>query len=444
MLRDLSDRVELERERSVAAYLEAMRAIASRLALATDIGSAADAGLVAVEALGDALEWDAGAVWVIADDGLGPARWWAASDMAEAARALAEPGLRLASGMGLPGRVLATGEPAWIEDVVADPNFPRSGTARRFGIRTGVAFPIVADGDVVAVAELFSRAVRLVDVDLLAALASAGGEIGRFIERAKARGRDALARAHLIEMAKALQASLLPPHPPSIPGIEVAARYRAAAGEGEVGGDFFDVFPLGDTTWALAVGDVSGRGPRAAALTALARYTIRAAGIRSTTPADVLRVLNEVVRREVSDDQDDERFLTVAYTVLTAHDGTLRATMACGGHPPPLLVTADGDVREAQCHGDIIGIFDELNTDDYEVELAPGDAMVVFTDGAFEGKGDEGRFGEDRLVQVVAAAAGKPAEAMAEHIDDAIVAFLGGGGQDDLALVVVRLPHAAG
>ena len=222
-----------------------------------------------------------------------------------AARALAEPGLRLASGMGLPGRVLATGEPAWIEDVVADPNFPRSGTARRFGIRTGVAFPIVADGDVVAVAELFSRAVRLVDVDLLAALASAGGEIGRFIERAKARGRDALARAHLVEMAKALQASLLPPHPPSIPGIEVAARYRAAAGEGEVGGDFFDVFPLGDTTWALAVGDVSGRGPRAAALTALARYTIRAAGIRSTTPADVLRVLNEVVRREVSDDRED-------------------------------------------------------------------------------------------------------------------------------------------
>jgi hypothetical protein len=196
------DRVELERERSVAAYLEALRAIASRLALATDIGSAADAGLVAVEALGDALEWDAGAVWVIADGGLGPARWWAASDMAEAARALAEPGLRLASGMGLPGRVLATGEPAWIEDVVGDPNFPRSGTARRFGIRTGVAFPIVADGDVVAVAELFSRAVRLVDVDLLAALASAGGEIGRFIERAKARGRDALARAHLVEMAK--------------------------------------------------------------------------------------------------------------------------------------------------------------------------------------------------------------------------------------------------
>jgi PAS domain S-box-containing protein len=440
LLRDLRDRVELERERSVAAYLVAMRAIASSLALATDVESAADAGVVAVEALGDALGWDAGAVWVVSGGGLGPERWWAPPGMEEAARALADPGRRLVSGTGLPGRVLATGEPAWIEDVVGDANFPRSETARRFGIRTGVAFPIVADGSVVAVAELFSRAHRRVDVELLGALAGAGGEIGRFLERATARGRDSLVRAHLIEMAQALQASLLPPHPPSVPGIELAARYRAAAGEGEVGGDFFDVFPLDETSWALAVGDVAGRGPRAAALTALARYTIRAAGIRSTTPADVLRVLNEVVRREVSGDAEDERFLTVAYLVLTVGDGTLRASMACGGHPPPLLVTADGEVREIECGGDIIGIFDELATDDCDVELGPGDAVVVFTDGAFEGKGDEGRFGEDRLVQVVRAAAGRPAEMMAEHIDAAITAFLGGGGQDDLALVVVRVP----
>ena len=443
LLRDLSDRLELERERSVAAYLAAMRAIASRLALATDIGSAADAGLVAVEVLGEGLEWDAGAVWVVGDGGARPARWWAAPGMAEAAGALADPGLRFAPGVGLPGRVLATGEPAWIEDVVADRNFPRSAIARRYGIRSGVAFPIVADGDVVAVAELFSRAARRVDVELLGALATAGGEIGRFIERAAARSRDALARAHLIEMAQALQASLLPPHPPSIPGLELAARYRAAAGEGEVGGDFFDVFPLGDTTWALAVGDVAGRGPRAAALTALARYTIRAAGIRSTTPADVLRVLNEVVRREVSDDAEDERFLTVAYVVVTAGDGTFRASMACGGHPAPLLVTADGDVRETRCRGGIIGIFDELSTDDSHMELRPGDALVLFTDGAFEGKADDGRFGEERLVQVVGAAAGQSAEAMAEQIDGAITAFLGGGGQDDLALVVLRVPPDA-
>jgi serine phosphatase RsbU (regulator of sigma subunit) len=360
--------------------------------------------------------------------------------MTEAAQALADPSLRLAPGVGLPGRVLATGEPAWIEDVVADTNSQRSETARRFGIRSGVAFPIVADGGVAAVAELFSRAGRQVDVELLGALASAGGEIGRFLERATAQGRDAHVRAHLVELAQALQASLLPPHPPSIPGLELAARYRAAAGEGEVGGDFFDVFPLGDSTWALAVGDVSGRGPRAAALTALARYTIRAAGILSTTPADVLRVLNEVVRREVSNDADDERFLTVAYLVLTVRDATLHVSMACGGHPPPMLVTADGDVREAQCRGGVIGIFDEVDTDDYEVELAPGDAVVVFTDGAFEGKGEEGRFGENRLGEVVGAAAGQPAEAMAAHIDRTITAFLAGGGQDDLALVVVRVP----
>ncbi|MFN2504448.1 MAG: PAS domain S-box protein, partial [Acidimicrobiales bacterium] len=281
-LRDLTERLALERERATARYLLAMREISSRLASTGDAATLEDVAPVVLAAIGESLDWDVGGLWLVDGDELRSLNGWAGPGFQDAAVAMEDEFRRLPGQEGLPGRVRGTAEPAWIEDLRCDPGFPRKAVAEQYGLQSWFAFPIIAHGVVVAVVEFFSATRRVAEPDVLSVMTTAGGEIGRLIERELARRQAAQSREHLIGMAEALQASLLPPRPPVIPGMELAARYRAASGEGQVGGDFFDVFQLADGGWAVAVGDVSGRGPRAAALTALARYTIRAAAVGST------------------------------------------------------------------------------------------------------------------------------------------------------------------
>src|SRR5437867_2620810 len=153
-------------------------------------------------------------------------------------------------------------------------------------------------------------------------------------------------------VARALQQSLLPPQLPQIPGVEVAARYHAA-GEGiDVGGDFYDLFRTAKDDWAILVGDVCGKGADAAALTALARYTVRAAAMQARRPSRVLTTLNDALLAEASRRASpDERFCTVAYTRLRPVAKGIRITTASGGHPQPLVVSADGRVELACASG---------------------------------------------------------------------------------------------
>ena len=440
-LRDMSDRLALERERAVSRYLLVMREITNRLSSAADTATIEDAASVVLATVGELLEWDVGGVWAVEGDQLRPVRSWAAPGFEAAAEEMERESRRFRRGEGLPGRVLERAEPMWIEDLRTDRNFPRRSVAQRFGLQSCFAFPIVAQREVVAVVEFCSARVRPAQPELLSTMTSAGTEIGRLLEREEARREAAQSREHLIGLAQALQASLLPPRPPVIPGLEVGARYRAAAGEGQVGGDFFDVFPLADGGWAIAVGDVCGRGPRAAALTALARYTVRAAAVGATRGSDVLRVLNDVVLRELeATDELGERFLTVAYLVVKPSPDGLAVHLACGGHPSPLLLRHDGPVEEATCRGELVGVFEAWEAEDVDVSLSPGDAIVLYTDGAIEGRGPEGPFGEERLREVLAGGAGLTAEQLADHLERAVLDYLGSAGQDDLAIVVLRLP----
>jgi PAS domain S-box-containing protein len=443
-LRDLSDRLALEHERAVSRYLLTVREITNRLALAGEAPTLEGVSDLILEAIGQSLGWEVGGLWKVVGDELVPFAHWAAPGLEAVAEAMVDDFGRLRRGEGLPGRVLAQNEPAWIEDVERDHNFPRRQLAAREGLVSAFAFPIVVHGAVVAVVEFASLTRRGADPALLAAMATSGSEIGRLLERAAARRQAASSREDLIALAEALQASLLPPKPPIIPGVELATRYRAAGGEGQIGGDFFDVFPLADGGWAVAVGDVSGRGPRAAALTALARYTIRAAAVGSTRGSDVLRVLNDVVCRELEGSDDlGERFLTVAYVVLKPSPEGLAVQLACGGHPAPLVLRDDGGVEEPPCEGELVGAFEALEVVDVELALTPGDAMVLFTDGAIEGRGPDGPFGEERFRDVVRRCRGLAAQNVAETLERAVLDYVGGTGQDDMAIVVIRLPASS-
>jgi PAS domain S-box-containing protein len=238
-------------------------------------------------------------------------------------------------------------------------------------------------------------------------------------------------------IARTLQASLLPPTLPAIDGLDIAARYLAG-GEGTVvGGDLYDLFPAEDE-WAIVVGDVCGKGAEAAALTGMVRYTIRAEAAHRASPCEVLRLLNDAILRQFN----DGRFCTVLHGRVRVGSGGARLRMAAAGHPPPLVVRATGTVEPVSVGGPLLGVIRTVSHEDVTVDLGPGDALVCFTDGVTEGRGPDGMFGDRRLGEVLAAAAGMAAEAIAERVTQASLEFQGGVTQDDLALLVLRVSPA--
>lgn len=265
-----------------------------------------------------------------------------------------------------------------------------------------------------------------------------GPEDRAFVEDIAGRAAVAIenSRSHQArtEVAQTLQRSLLPPHLPRIAGLELAQRYHSM-GDVEVGGDFFDVFPAGDGRWGVVMGDVCGKGVGAAALTALARYTVRAGAIEGE-PAAVLRLLN----RAILDAEVGERFCTLAHAKVEAVDGSVRVILACGGHPLPLVLTADGVVRAVGTPGTAIGLFEDIELTEVELVLGPGDALALYTDGVTEARSPEGAFDPELLERALGDAVGLDAEGIAEVVDRQVLAFEAGRQRDDMALLVLRVP----
>jgi PAS domain S-box-containing protein len=243
-------------------------------------------------------------------------------------------------------------------------------------------------------------------------------------------------REQFASLARTLQASLLPPHLPDMFGLEVAAHYRPAGQGVDVVGDFYDLFEVGDEGWGVVMGDVCGKGAEAASLTALTRYTVRALAIRERLPSRVLEQLNEAVMAA----DTGERFCTAVYALLVPDGDGIACTVACGGHPLPLLLRADGTVERVGRPGSLLGLWTEVELYDEGVALGPGDALVFYTDGAVEARHQGRQFGEDRLHSVVASCAGLRADQIAMAIADAVASFEGDTADDDLALVVLRVP----
>ena len=330
-----------------------------------------------------------------------------------------------------PGSVLRSGRPELMREM--DDDLLRSACRdeahlellHELGLRTRMVVPIVVRGRVMG-AFAFNRGpggrpytledLRIVmEVARRAAVGIAHAELYR-------------ERSHI---AKTLQRSLLPPRLPEIPGFELAARYRAA-GEGyDVGGDFYDVFETRGG-WALVVGDVCGKGPEAASLTSLGRSALRTGAVVEDAPSGVLRVTNEAVMRE----RIEDRFLTALFMRLEPEQG--RLLVANGGHPPLLVVRASGEVEQLDTRGPVVGVLPDVEFEDQEIALAPGDAVVAFTDGVLDAGAPERLVQTETLAELARSYAGGPASELAEALEELALDVSAGSPRDDIAVLVLR------
>ncbi|WP_330465624.1 PP2C family protein-serine/threonine phosphatase [Micromonospora zamorensis] len=256
-----------------------------------------------------------------------------------------------------------------------------------------------------------------------------------------ARAGAALATADLhgeqAHLARVLQASLLPPELPSVPGVTLAGGYRAAGDSLRIGGDFYEVFP--HPRGALfALGDVCGRGVGAAVLTGRVRQSLQTLRLVEQRPLELIDLLN----RALFDAPDAARRSQLTTLLLgslqRAPDG-VDIRIAGGGHPAPLLVTTDGTVTPVPVGGMPVGALTAPRFAETRVHLDPGDLLLAYTDGVTEARGprDGVMFGEARLRAAVAAAAGQPPAALIDRVLGAVDDWLDGQAHDDVAMLAV-------
>ncbi len=235
-------------------------------------------------------------------------------------------------------------------------------------------------------------------------------------------------------IAATLERGLQPPELLAPPGFAVATHYDAAGTFNEVGGDFYDAF-VTDEGWMLVVGDVAGHGAEAAALTALARYTLRSAGQLTRDPARAAQQLNATLR-----DLPQLSLCTAVCGHLRRMAGPTAGvllTLANCGHPRPLLVR-DGRVEELGGVGPMAGAFDDGSWTCAEVELRAGDALVLYTDGVLDMVGETERFGAERLQAALAGAGTSDPEALVAQLAETLERFRRGPQRDDTAIVAIR------
>jgi PAS domain S-box-containing protein len=324
--------------------------------------------------------------------------------------------------------VLRTGRPELLE--ISDPLLTRHvsdpeqlALLRTLGLRRSLTVPILASGEPIGTLSLVSaesgRAISEEDVALAAEL---GRRAGTALENARmVRERTRIART--------LQAGLLPPRLPSIPGWASAALYRPAGQENWVGGDFYDAFRIEDG-WMLVVGDVAGRGAEAASLTAMARYTLRATGQSVGSPLAALEQLN----RELLE-RPGIALCTVACLVLHEDADGVHADVVCAGHPLPLLVR-EGQVEAVGTWGPLLGAFADERWRTVRVPIAADDLLVLYTDGVLDAKGADDRFGEERLREALEGSA--TADEAVASVDGALAAWQEGDQEDDTAVLAIQ------
>lgn len=247
-------------------------------------------------------------------------------------------------------------------------------------------------------------------------------------------------------------ASTLAPTPvPDIPGVEFAALYRPAGGPVAVGGDFYDVHPTSDcepaapgNTDSAAVfllGDVCGSGPSAAAVAGQVRHALAALRLVEQRPARLLGLVNETVLPTTTASAT-AKFVSLVIGNATRRDGFVRLILGSGGHPPPLVLRANGVVQEIEIPGTLVGVAADSSFGERTIELSPGEICLLYTDGITEARRSFGRglFGTRRLRAALAGCSGMSTSAVVTHIDEVVRHWTGDRVRDDVAMLAVRCP----
>ncbi|WP_093797126.1 PP2C family protein-serine/threonine phosphatase [Streptomyces sp. Wb2n-11] len=250
-------------------------------------------------------------------------------------------------------------------------------------------------------------------------------------------------RARLQDALAVLQQSLLPAILPPVPGMEAAAHYHTASPD-RIGGDFYDVFPVDGERFAFFLGDVCGKGPQAAAVTSLTRYTLRAAALHDPDPVSALSTLNKVLHERYSG-SGDPRYCTTVFGTLEPDPATgqVAVRLAAGGHPPALVLRADGTAAFLPTPGGLlVGILPDAHFATAATVLAPGDTLLLYTDGLTEARTGEDRatlYGDEALLTFAAGHAGKSPHAVIQALTGLLDDF-GDGLDDDTALLALGVP----
>ncbi|MFJ6855076.1 PP2C family protein-serine/threonine phosphatase [Streptomyces sp. NPDC091271] len=246
-------------------------------------------------------------------------------------------------------------------------------------------------------------------------------------------------RERLQEALAVLQQSLLPAELPTVPGLEAASYYHTASPD-LLGGDFYDLFPLGTGRWAFFLGDVCGKGPQAAAVTSLTRYTLRAAALHDADPVTVLTTLNTVLHERYA--SGDTRYCTAIFGVLEPGDGHVSVHLASGGHPSALIQRADGTADYLPTPGGmLIGVLPQAQFTAVRARLLPGDTLLLYTDGLTEARTGPGRelYGEDALRAFTTGRPPAGPQALITALTGLLAGF-GDGLDDDTALLALGVP----
>ncbi|MER6344611.1 SpoIIE family protein phosphatase [Streptomyces sp. NPDC001595] len=342
------------------------------------------------------------------------ARVWAAP--AEAAHQAA-----LRSSM----RSLGLGEPATVSSGIG----PTLATAAAVGGET-VVLPLVARNRVIGMLTLGKPTDEHFRQEIL--------ELAEDLSRRAALALDnARLYSERTAISQSLQRSLLPPELPVIDGVEVEVIYRAAGEGNEVGGDFYDLFPIRDGAYGFAIGDVCGTGPNAAAVTGLARHALRLLAREGLSGPAVLQRLNSAIL----DEGARSRFLTLLYGELRPReDGSAELKVVCAGHPLPLRLRQDGTVEAAAEPQPLLGVLEDLELYEQTVTLDPGDVLLCVTDGVTERREGTRMLGDDGLADVLTTCTGLTAGAVAARIMRAVERFASDAPSDDMAILAMRVP----
>jgi serine phosphatase RsbU (regulator of sigma subunit) len=339
---------------------------------------------------------------------------------------------------GGPIEVSRTGEPAFLPDIpdellaAAAVDDEHLRLIRSIGLRSAMVVPLLVRGHSLGALTLVhaESGQRFDEVDLafarqLASTAAVALDNARLYEQQRS-------------IAQTLQTALLPAALPDVPGLRLAARYRPQADQHsgiEVGGDLYDVVAgVAPGCWAVVLADVCGKGPQAAALTALIRHTMRAEINHGLGPAEVLHRLNRAMLHAAS--TRSARFATVVHAQLVVDAGGATVQLASAGHPPPLL-RCGPRVEPVLAPGTLLGVYADIELTEVTFRLDRGDMMVLYTDGVTEARGVDGFYGADRLTRVVRASAAT-ADAVADDLLDDVVAFQQERLRDDVAVLVVE------